>query len=123
MTSTVTGLPHQVEIYISTEENDNIISYETLKRMRYTHTNSGTKPPQLDTTHMKTQGTTNMSTKWITWRERRQKTDIKTKFILDSGSKINIMIEAEATSQNMRLDELQNAKPNFIGKNKQTGNK
>ena len=37
--SNKTGITHQEEIYISPEARDNLISYETLKRLGHTHKN------------------------------------------------------------------------------------
>ena len=72
LTSKETGLTHQEELYISPEAKDNIISYEMLKRLEYTHTNNGTESPKpehtIETTNTNNQrATINLQTKWVTW--------------------------------------------------------
>ena len=71
-----TGITHQEELYISPEAKDNIISYETLKRLGYTHTNNGTESPKpehtIETTNINNQrASINLNTKWVTWKKRK----------------------------------------------------
>ena len=99
------GLTHQEELYISPKAKDNIISFETLKRLGYTHTNKEIKNPQ-PTNTIKQKTTQNMTTSGLMWKERKNQPDNKTKFILDTGSQINIISRTDAAKHNVDIEKL-----------------